>query len=1609
MTEPLTDEQLILLIQEKTPEELSERELNLLRERLRTSATVQEALLGQVHFESYMNTVLGQVQISPEKIIQQAESVSQKKQSRRWWFGITLLLVCGLGTGLWWLSNRQSLKLENSPDQDKTIANANEIDKSSVSEESTDAKPRQVAQLQPSKVGENPLDQPNENAKPDLLTNKSEAKPTETSTPEKSTEVQPKKEPDWKNKPWAMLMDDAIPLRPFAESRFEDPIASGHVHFNAEEFQEWFEKVKGKSFQATSRQDGKEWYTDFNGTTRLKAPWQESSVFRFSMYQMQQLQLHFRSGEEILTFHLITNKYPTIWGAWKSSHALLKKGELSQKNVLLTTDSGLHERMSFRTFDLRWQDGLLMMTCGDQRLLTAPLSDPPEDFYLEGRFRLNGFWAFRGGSVPQSKPNSRPIVFQTSEPAALSWFTDLNDGSSFLAGNMGEIQLESSRADSMNWVATPIDQSGFYEVIVKLKNYTPGTGFYLGNDLGEPLHRVAFFRNNNTQRTLLGILPPNASHWEISYNPNDVLTPDMGEEVWVRITPASGQIKLEVSPDGIHWGIFDHFANGYYTPPWSTLGLYALPHAETRHIELETVVVREFSSLNKLASKALVNLAVAEDSLLNSNYEEWLYDVTRNCPAGASLNEWRRACALAAILKGHSQFTPIFRDLLIEEGIELASSLQEGLIFLDEMARIGNLWAAHHGVYFINAYQQLGLKAEREWGIHALRPVMRALVSSPIWTSHRIKLDPFTVLDSLTKDSLLNLCVQQNWNEVHRTLFELRFWNQSGNYYHRQSYRQRESSHLAEWSKVMAAWSRSEDQGELISQTALSWKHPLITTLSKEGYNIMAEFNASLQSEAWRDCCEIIGTMSESGVEGLLPDPKDSRLRLSLLKAVANGMRTYPELQNAMRNQQGPLAKLRVRQAIASGRADEVETATVRYFGTEGAAIAHRWLGDRHSSAGRFDQAIEHYRKGSDTATGTERTMLLGLMRFAGAMSGEELGIPLQSPVSIGGKIYQPAEFETLIQSLKLQHRQTTDSQEVKRSSNSKAALDPHPYTLQRKANFEGEYGQRINGNSYRQTDWAAKQLSTVVNENMLFVHNRFQMTAWQLPAFKALWTAKLGGEQGNAHDWTFQKAQPLLTKDKVYVRRLTNKGFELACLGRSDGKVLWRSRANENVASDPVLIHRRLLAMTLSRAEQQTVQLHLVSFHPQTGDVLSDHIVARFRDVWRSQPPCNLTVSQENLICLIGGTIINCDLFGHPLWIREQVWTHPSKNPHWAYEFTEPPMLDGSRLYVMQPSVKGVFCVDVETGHEVWKRSIPHCLRLCYTDPNLKSDLLVVQTRDGFIGLSRKDGSVMWNHPATGILAGMICEEERFLYLSQKVLSPKKDSFTAMVWLNLSTGKETGFSFLEEPAEAKLLPLVGPIIRHNDQFYLFWGESGNSGRREIYQLIPDRNVIRKPMADAIHSRWRRSPVLKSHFLIGSVLPGWVPLGSEQFSARFPTTNLEENYENELHVVKTYSEQGRPFRMFREFQVPAEQPTELVGRIGLTPNETWECVVEIAGKEVHRETMDEKTAQHKWKNMMIDLAPYRGKRITVVVSQVSTSKKKFTGAWWKTLEIRPKQ
>ncbi|MCA9118317.1 MAG: hypothetical protein KDA79_24805, partial [Planctomycetaceae bacterium] len=102
MTNHLSDEQLIELVQSKEAEDFTAEEVDQLRRRLAASDELRLTLFERLHLESRLHEVLGNVDVSIDDILSRAARMEQPAWRRTLWpLGLGFSLLLAVLGGMW--------------------------------------------------------------------------------------------------------------------------------------------------------------------------------------------------------------------------------------------------------------------------------------------------------------------------------------------------------------------------------------------------------------------------------------------------------------------------------------------------------------------------------------------------------------------------------------------------------------------------------------------------------------------------------------------------------------------------------------------------------------------------------------------------------------------------------------------------------------------------------------------------------------------------------------------------------------------------------------------------------------------------------------------------------------------------------------------------------------------------------------------------------------------------------------------------------------------------------------------------------------------------------------------------------------------------------------------------------------------------------------------------------------------------------------------------------------------------------------------------------------------------------------------------------------------
>lgn len=1396
----MTDKELLELLEEKMPEELTLEEIELLRTRLAESAALREALTSQVHFESYLQAALARLKISPAEIAARA-----KRQTAG---GLSLaMLVLMIVVPAVAIVGVVGINYFFQPQ----IAQREPGDKDP--QETTDEVP---APADPAPPVEPPPANPNTNSqnKPETLS---------ISPPAVKTPGPPLL-------PWQAVAESTAEPPKFQQVAFETFDLTKEV-VRKDQLQQWFEPAPGQNYRLHEVDTNYGRCAALEGLARLKSPWLADSLVRMSLENYNKLQIHLYHGNRGVTL-IYHQDHLHCWAAYTTTRK--PQSARPDQLALTATDDSRNWRTEIRhggPLDLRYYNGQVMLSRGDIVLVQAALPGPPDDVYFEGRATFNGLQFLRTSDAPQPVPE-RKLVYENDRPADLPWKSSLPELVQPQRNDDGSLTFGGEFKEKYAWCWTPLPRRGLQQVTMKLSAVSPGVAVYLGRDDGKPSECLRFFKNRRNGR-LIAKLRGVDRDLELD---NGILTELVEplanpENCWVRLAFGTGTFRCWLSTDGKNWAQPDYMREGL-PGKIDSIGLFIVGERKEMKVTLQRIELRELSGITNLANEALRDKAQAFPDA--TNLAAWLEEVTKAKPADVDAADWTRACAVQTLAVGAGKDLshpllemlldePSFRQLPIaaqlaayEDAFQLVSDLRDGQSLKSSLlSRLANV----------------GLQAFQDRDARPWSTIRHTYLTTPIHTANSIPRAPLSILDPLVRTELIQLAYAQQPQELLKLCEELRFFH-------------------VEQTVPMITWAEAHARRETASRAAgtgsqpimrETWRPLLVEEVSKETYNLTSELQAVLDSEAWEDAARIITSVDPEAAPGVSPYVKDRQLLTSLPVAVQLLLRDYPQLKNSLGDRYGPLAKLRIGQAVAAADAAAVELATVQFGATAESAEALRWLGDRALSNGWFEEAVAHYQRA------IERHSLLAnelapRIRLAAAMLGREAGAPPTSVVQFNNLKLDPAAFESLVAEMKSRGTSATVSPAVPVAPGSSlAAPQPTAYATHNRSRLDGPVGDRPQEEVGRRTNqnnvpWPDRQLAAAVEGELLYVSNRFQVAAYNLTNGQRVWQSQNPpGPVSKSQDWALIAMRPLILRDQILARQLYGKSPQVVCLEKSSGKLLWAADRGERefFVSDPVYLHGQIVVLSVALQDQQEGQLRWNVLDPATGELQLQRDLVRLRSTWGSRACCEVLPLDHQLVVALGGITLGLDARGQVAWVKKQVTLPADEDPRWVLQSFQRPLLVGGQVIISQPGTRSVISLDPATGLPAWETVLPDVLG-CW---GVSQGKVVVQTETGVQALEVATGKRAWFTPLAGLQPHALVSAQGIL-IGRQVVRPEDKKFQIQLsWLDPETGAEQATTPL--PAFADATPRLGLLIPYNDRLFTFFGKGQHEPNRDFVELIP--------------------------------------------------------------------------------------------------------------------------------------------------------------------------
>lgn len=1359
----------------------------------------------------------------------------------------------------------------------------------------------------------------------------------------------------------------------------------------------WFETIPNlqRKIGETHTKVGK--CAEFDGVFRLRWPWQQDTALRLSLENHNRLRIHFYDGLQGVTLVYYQDE-GSSWGAYVTTRTSDQTHEPATL-AIAATDNGRCQRSEMRfggPIDIRWHAGELILSRGDVVLLRAPLAALPKDVYFDGRTAFHGIAVVPSKDAPAAEPQ-RPES-AAPVPASLAWTEQLTEGAKLIKHPDGSAELVGDNAKGSGLVTAALGNLTPCEVVLEIEGASRGSGVYLAPPKPHSHLALRFAKNTRYNPPLLCAVQrqDELRESDIGYWPERITMLTAPDKQFVRLLSGAGIVRHAISPDGIHWVDWeDPLPN---QPGAADLCLHYVSQEPNCRIKLNKISIRPLPALAKLAGDGdLITKVPVITSAKTSSIGQWLAEITTAQPAGIEASVWRRTCALRALAAGcDGELGSRLVQLLLDDAEsrqlpvnELLALYQEAFLLLD---------TRHNGPLAQQCwsrYATVAAHAEQQ-GLPAYSTVRLAMMTSPVTWRHNLPVaDPVAI-----RKELIHLVYNGQWEAVLDFCKTLRF------------YQQHQQVPLVEWAEAIAARSAPSRPGADASITRLraAWRPPLVEELSKDAYNILAEMQAILDSDAFEDAGRMITSISPDAISGVAPHGRDRQLLVSLPSAIRLAVRDYPALRQVMNDKFGPLAQLRVRQSINANNVASVELAAVQFESTEAAAEAHQWLGDRALSSGQFAQASAAYERALRTASTALKHDLQARVRLSAAMQGKEQGTPVTRSVNFGETSIAAGEFEAIIADMKAANASASAQRvvpaEAQRVYRAPAATG---YEVAQRSRLDGPTGQDPNSEVTRDINalrigWCERQITTIGEGNVLYVANRFQLAAYNLDNGQRMWQAGMPGNQTRSRDWTLIPMRPLVAGNVVYIRMLYNAGPMLGAFEKATGKLLWTTeqRHNEFIVSDPLIIQGQLVALTLVRGEQGQSALRLTTFDRDSGEPVVQRNLVRLNEVWWARRVAEVTPINDGLVATLGGLSLCCDINGNLRWIRRPTALPPDEEPSWVRQYVERPLVADGQVFLAQPGVRTVECVEPETGRLVWSKVLPGMESVI----GEVDGRVIVRTEQAFLALDAKEGKQLWSHARPDLFdAILLGGDGGLVYVEREPTKANKDRFSPrLVWLDLTTGQAKHTFSLATLEDAD--PHFGPLVSYKDRLWSFWGRAQNDPNRDFVEMTPkaDAPLSPAPLAGG-RAPWSLQTDPSLRLPAERLFAGWGLLAG----ATNNESGLKDGVYGENEVLGICVRGNQPTLFAREIAPAAGAHPKVRMRFNHRTDQDWvvKLSVQFAGQTLWSQDFSKGESPQNWKDLEVDLSPTAGKSGTLVVRADYLSSGGEMPTWWKRLEFVP--
>lgn len=989
--------------------------------------------------------------------------------------------------------------------------------------------------------------------------------------------------------------------------------------------------------------------------------------------------------------------------------------------------------------ELRYCDGALVLSRGEVRLVEVPLPAAPDEVRFEGAMTLSGIELVRAVE-PLPLPAALPATTQW-RPADLTWS---GSGAAALEkrpdGSVRLAQPDGAKAPLMATWKLPPAEAGPREVVLKIDDYTPGTGIIVAGPPTNPVAVCGFVEPTpggppDRRGNRFMIWSPDKSPLT-GGDPKALGLAFAPRSLWLRLNLVDATLAISWSDDGRRWarlrGVPPYYRTGG-AAAIAEVGLFVGGHPG-RSITVSQMAVAEMPGFARILPRDLLPAVNAKLVSVTDakQFGSWFQATLAAKPADVAEQTWLAAAAIRCLATNCTTLTSPLCQLAWQHARSLDLTTAEQLDVCDDINRMTMVVFQNpipSGIYGTVARDSLDRGDIAGYRAAWLRQQQAPSDIIQVGRFHE-QVDVLAVRDRAA------------WRLFAAGDAEL------------QAELARQAFYDGETS-LAAAMQRQLDAGS-----------PLTFPRENRLFAAVDGFAAALDAEAWEDAHRAVaGLVPAVGLDvalhGLCPDPRDADRLATMPLFVSEALGAHPEFRAFMQGRPAERGALRLAQLRAAGDVAGMRVAAFEFQGTPAAAEAREWLAGRALAEGWFAAALAHVQAGLEDAPAVVRDRLLAIQSLAQAVAGDAVtvtpagGIAAVPPAEVAAVVAASAAAAQPAATVAATAPPPGHVEAVKRLDLGPGDKGPvavpypgstgHPIGRPWDGRFVSFFGAPF---MMHRLDWGADVCAITPGPGRLFVGNRLELVALDPATGAVQWRAAPGPKAGNLGSAGLVPMRPVWDAQRVFTRRLAIGGKPtIAALRLADGSVAWETpeAAPGFWVSDPVLSGGMLWACEIVSSGLSDL-LTLVALDPVTGVRRGERRLTTLENAWQAAQgylgDCQLAAAEGRLFVATSGCVLGCDADGQPLWMRRQSWLGPQANGWWWHQAGNAPLVHDGTLFILQPGTQAVSAIDAANGRLKWRVPVTLAKRLVGLAGRGDAARLVVETGESIVAIDPRDGS---------------------------------------------------------------------------------------------------------------------------------------------------------------------------------------------------------------------------------------------------------------------------